>query len=105
MSRSSDYIRKQTGIVGLDYSSHAVERMAERRITDKDVESCVMFGDVIEEQYYGMDVKVLFQEAANGKPDLYVVVADCNPPLVITVCRVKDDVWEYVDGKMKRGRM
>lgn len=103
MSRSADFIRKQASIVGLDYSSHAVERMSERCITDKEIENCVMLGEVIEEQCFGIDVKVLFQEASNGKPNLYVVVADCYPPLVITVCRVKKEVWDYMDGKMKRG--
>ncbi|HQL35915.1 MAG TPA: DUF4258 domain-containing protein [Bacillota bacterium] len=104
MSRSADYIRKQLSIVGLDYSSHAVERMSERCITDKEVEDCVMLGNVIEEQYSGIDVKVLFQEAVSGKPNLFVVVADCNPPVVITACRVKDEVWDYMDGIMKRSR-
>lgn len=103
MSRSADFIRKQGSIVGLDYSSHAVERMAERCITDREVEDCVMLGEVIKEQYFGIDVKVLFQESANGKPNLYVIVADCNPPVVITVFRSKDEAWDYMDGKMKRG--
>jgi len=103
MSKSADFIRRQAANVGLDYSLHAVERMAERCITDKEVENCVMFGEVIDEQYFGIDIKVLFQEAVSGKPNLYVVVADCNPPVVITVCRVKDEVWDYVNGKMKRG--
>lgn len=47
------------------------------------------------------DVHVLFQESSD-RPGIYVVVAACNPPMVVTVCRTKDEIWEVCNGILKR---
>lgn len=87
----------------LDYSKHAKDRMEERKIEDEKVVECILYGKIIELQPQFKDVHVLFQEATENKPEIYVVVAAAYPyPLVITVCRTIDEVWDYYNGYLKR---
>ena len=88
-------------------SMHASERMAERKIPEEKVIECITEGENIELQIgkEANDFKVLFQEANNEKPEVYTVVADRDKPVIVTVCRTKDEVWEYVDDVLKRREM
>lgn len=89
----------------LDYSHHAKCRMLERQIEDKKIIECILNGKEIELQQEFEDVHVLFQEATEKTPEMYVIVAAAYPyPLVVTVCRTKEEVWEYCNGCLKRRR-
>ena len=98
------YIRKNVQKGYLDYSQHALERMLEREIEDFQVADCILKGKVIETQnFIGQDIKILFQEATVKTPEMYVVVAAAYPhPVVTTVCNFKEEVWECINGIMKR---
>lgn len=87
----------------LDYTNHARCRMFERRIEDEKVIECILYGTVIEIQPHFKDIHVIFQVATDAKPEIYVVIAAASPyPLVVTVCRTMDEVWEYYNGHLKR---
>lgn len=87
----------------LDYSNHAKCRMKERQIEDNKIIECILYGKVIELQLQFEDVHVVFQEATESKPEIYVVIAAAYPfPLVVTVCRTIDEVWEYCNEYLKR---
>ena len=88
-------------------SMHAINRMAERKISIEKVIECIKKGENIEVQIGkdSNDLKVLFQEASEDKPDVYTVVADREKPVIVTVCRTKDEVWEQVDNVLKRREM
>lgn len=87
----------------LDYSGHAKCRMIERQIEDSKIIECILYGKVIELQPQFEDVHVVFQEATETKPEIYVIVAAAHPyPLVVTVCRTIDEVWECCNGRLKR---
>nr|WP_286673023.1 DUF4258 domain-containing protein [Anaeromonas frigoriresistens] len=101
-SDEKDYIIESTKKQSLYYSKHAIERMCQRGIEVEDVENSASIGNPIEKQYHGKDVKFLFQEPRSERPQYYSVVALAIPPLVISVCQFKEDVWEMVDGIMKR---
>lgn len=84
------------------YTEHAKQRMQEREIeTDKVIE-CILNGKVIGIQAKYEDIHVLFQEASKDRPEIYVVIAASSNPLVITVCRTQDEIWEYTDGLLTR---
>jgi hypothetical protein len=86
----------------LDYSNHAKCRMKERQIEDNKIIECILYGKVIELQLQFEDVHVVFQEATESKPEIYVVIAAAYPfPLVVTVCRTIDEVWEYCNVSVK----
>jgi hypothetical protein len=87
-----------------DVSPHALQRMAEREIDIEKVLECILQGQTIEFQRDRAtdDIKVLFQEATEKTPEIYVVVVALDTPLVITVCRTKDEVWECVANVLKR---
>lgn len=86
-------------------SYHALQRMNERGISYAQVRDAMLAGDVVEVQRHPPpdDVKVLLQEDCDGIPRLYVVVAACDPPEVVTVCEFLEEVWEYL-GSMRRRR-
>lgn len=87
----------------LDFSDHARQRMIERSIEKEQIVECILRGKVIELQTQFKDVHVLFQEPTTGKPEIYVIVAAAYPfPLVVSVCRTEEEVWEYRDGYLKR---
>ena len=84
------------------YSSHAKDRMLERCIEDKKILDCILNGKVMELQPQYKDIHVLFQESNSIHPEVYVVMAAANPPVVVTVCRSRDEVWEDCNGILKR---
>lgn len=97
-------IRKRVSENCFDISAHAHRRMAERQIDIEKVQECILKGNIIEfqEKKETKDIKVLFQEATVKTPEIYVVVAALDTPLIITVCRTKDEAWECVDSVLKR---
>ena len=88
-------------------STHAHERMAERKIPEEKVIECITNGVNFEAQIGKNinDFKILFQEGSKEKPEVYTVVADREKPVIVTVCRTKDEVWECVDNVLKRREM
>lgn len=97
------YIRTNAQQGRLDFSEHAQKRMNERCILIEDIINAICNGKVIEIQNFeGEDLKILFQEATDKKPEFYVVVAATDIPVVATVARVKSEVWAYINGVMKR---
>jgi len=98
------YIRKNVQKGCLDYTQHAMERMHEREIECSKVIDCILKGEVIEVQnFVEQDIKILFQEPTKNTPKFYTVVAAAYPrPVVVTVCNSKNEVWEYVNGTMRR---
>ncbi|WP_061313620.1 DUF4258 domain-containing protein [Clostridium botulinum] len=88
-------------------SNHALSRMAERKVSLNKVINCITEGENIEVQM-GKEIgelKVLFQEGSKDKPEVYTVVADRERPVIVTVCRTKDEVWEHVGNVLKRREM
>jgi hypothetical protein len=66
---------------------------------------CILYGKVIEIQTNFEDIHVLFQEATDKNPEIYVVVAASYPyPVVVTVCKTDSEVWEEINGLLKRRR-
>lgn len=88
-------------------SKHAQDRMAERKISLDKVIHCITEGENIEVQIGNElnDLKVLFQEGIKDKPEVYAVVADRDIPVIVTVCRTKDEVWECIGNALKRREM
>lgn len=88
-------------------SKHAHDRMAERKVSLDKVISCITEGKNIEVQIGNEidDLKVLFQEGNIDKPEVYTVVADRDVPVIVTVCRTKDEVWECIGNVLKRREM
>lgn len=88
-------------------SKHAFDRMAERKISLDKVIECITEGENIEVQIgkKANDLKVLFQEGNKDKPEVYTVVADRDKPVIVTVCRTKDEVWEHMGEVLKRREM
>lgn len=101
---AEDNIRKKVndGIYVVSY--HAQQRMAEREVEIEKVIECILEGKRIEDQIGSElnDFKVLFQEGNSNKPEIYTVVADKDKPVIVTVCRTKDEVWECVGNLLKR---
>jgi len=99
-------IRKRVSENCFDVSAHAYQRMSERQIDIEKVLKCILQGQMIEFQKdKGTDdIKVLFQEATDKTPEIYVVVVALDTPLIITACRTKDETWECVDSVLKRRR-
>ncbi|MDU5723267.1 MAG: DUF4258 domain-containing protein [Clostridium butyricum] len=88
-------------------SNHALDRMAERKVSLDKVINCITEGQNIEVQIGKEigDLKVLFQEGSKDKPQVYTVVAERERPVIVTVCRTKDEVWEHVGNVLKRREM
>lgn len=97
-------IRKKVSEGQFDFTDHAIERMSEREIDIDKVLECVIKGKTIEFQTDRRtnDIKVLFQETTGEKPEVYTVVAALDTPLIITVCRTKEEVWECVNDVLIR---
>lgn len=97
-------MRKKVREGHFDFTGHAMERMAEREIEIGRVLECILSGKVIEFQQDKKthDLKVLFQENSKHKAEIYVVVAAQKTPLIITVCRTKDEVWDWIDNVLRR---
>lgn len=97
-------IRKRVSEGCYRVSYHAHQRMGEREIDIDKVLECTLKGETIEFQKDRTtdDIKVLFQEATDKTPEIYVVVAALNTPVIITACRTKDEAWESVDNVLQR---
>ncbi|EKQ55446.1 MULTISPECIES: DUF4258 domain-containing protein [unclassified Clostridium] len=97
-------IRKRVSEGDFDFTNHAIERMSEREIDIDKVLECIIKGKTIEFQTDKRtnDIKVLFQEATDKSPEVYTVVAALETPLIITVCKTKDEAWECIDNVLKR---
>lgn len=103
MSIPEKYIRQYAKRKQLDFSEHAIIRMGERCIDYNQVINCVENGKVIEHQSHGEDIKILFQEASILQPEFYTIVAASSPyPVVVSVCKFKEEAWEFVNGLMIR---
>lgn len=99
------YIRKAAQEGRLSFSRHALERMTEREIEIWQVKECAIKGNIIETQDHDKDIKVLFQEAKKNCPEFYSVISATFPEvLVVSVCRFKEEAWEYINGLMRRRR-
>jgi hypothetical protein len=87
-------------------SAHAHQRMSEREIEQEKVVECIIRGEILEFQdgKNADNIRVLFQEATGKTPEIYVVVALSDQPIVVTVCRTKEEVWENVDNVLRRRR-
>jgi len=97
------YIRAMSEKRLIDFSNHAIQRMGERKIEVEQVLECLKSGKIIEHQDHGQDIKVLFHTSNENESGFYVVVALADPyPLVVTVCNVKNEAWEYRDDFIKR---
>ncbi|HBK60271.1 MAG TPA: hypothetical protein DDZ84_05675 [Firmicutes bacterium] len=83
-------------------SKHALHKMSKEGITYEQVREAIVSGGVMETQHFGKDTKVLFQQGGDRGPEFYVVVAACDPPDVVTVCRVWEDVWALSGQTLKR---
>jgi len=83
-------------------SKHALYKMSKEGITYEQVRDALVSGGVMETQHFGKDTKVLFQQGGDKGPEFYVVVAACDPPDVVTVCRVWEDVWVLAGQTLKR---
>lgn len=88
-------------------SKHALDRMSERKVSLDRVINCITEGENIEVQIGNElnEIKVLFQEGNKDKPEVYAVVADRDIPVIVTVCRTKDEVWECIGNVLKRREM
>lgn len=97
-------IRKKVSEGEYNFTLHAMDRMSERKIDIEKVLDCILRGKTIEFQSDKKtnDIKVLFQEVTDERPDIYVVVAAMETPLIITVCRTKKEVWECVENVLQR---
>lgn len=84
-------------------TDHATSRCEVRTISIHDIENCVLTGRIIEEQKGVRDPKVLVQGDKRDGTSFYIVVAITpDKPWVITVCDIDENVWEVVEGLIKR---
>src|SRR5690554_3515417 len=103
MSLPIAYIRAFAQKNKIHFSEHALQKMGERKIKRQIVLEAILNGVVIEQQDHGRDVKIIFQESISDIPKCYVIVAAApDIPVVVTVCRTKNEVWEYINGRLKR---
>ncbi len=88
---------------GYIISRHALQRMGERGIAEEDITKCGLEGKVLETQDHGRDIKVLVQGVDSEGQDFYMVVALRFPrPVIVTVCRFRDEAWEDLGPFKKR---
>lgn len=95
----------------LYYTPHALEQMANRKISTDDVCEAILNGLPIEQQDHGRDIKIVFQPRPKGGiPKFYVVVAAAyKQAVVVTVCLTRKEVWEFLGNftlkrKKRKGR-
>jgi len=99
---SETFIRTCAKHGRLVLSKHALHKMSKEGITYEQVREALVSGTVMETQSFGKDIKVLFQQCNRETPEFYVVVAACDPPDIVTVCRVWEDVWDSSGQTLKR---
>lgn len=104
-SLAEKIIRKNVEEGNYEITDHAFQRMNERKMDIEDVETCIVKGQTIEfQQDIGtQDIKVLFQEYTDDNPGFYAVVKySYDMPLIITVCRRDNEVWDCIDNILRR---
>jgi hypothetical protein len=88
---------------GYIISKHAFEMMGLRGIAEEDIMHCALEGEVLETQEHGRDFKVLVQGIDSEGQAFYMVVALSFPrPVIVTVCRFREDAWEDLGSFKKR---
>lgn len=88
---------------GYIISQHAFRRMGERGIAEEDILRFALEGEVLETQDHGRDLKVLVQGVDGEGQGFYMVVALSFPrPVIVTVCRFREDAWEDLGPFKKR---
>jgi hypothetical protein len=99
-------LRKAVGDCSYIISGHARDRMGERSISVQDLEECALHGNFIESQDHGQDLKALIQWVDEEGVDFYMVLALRYPaPIVVTVCRFREEAWADTDFfKRRKGR-
>lgn len=97
-------IRKRVSDGLFDVSLHAIQRMSERQIEIEKVLESIIYGKSIDFQRDKStdNIKVLFQDSTDGVPEIYTVVAALDRPVIVTVCRTRDEVWECIENVLKR---
>jgi len=86
-------------------SGHARQRMGERDVAEEDLARCAAEGKVLEVQDHGRDIKVLVQGVDGDGRAFYVVAALKYPrPVIVTVCRFREEAWEDLGPFKKRKR-
>jgi len=87
------YLRSAASQHSYLISQHAFQRMGERGITEEDVKRCALGGRIVGKQDHGGDVKLIVQGTDHDGEVFYMVVALAYPrPVVVTVCRSRQDV-------------
>jgi len=94
-SKEVQLIRKCSQKMELDFTPHSLEQINKRKIDIEKVREAVAEGKMIEKQDQERDVKILFQEFTDGKPEFAVSVSATIPPRVVTVYRFYEEKWEY----------
>ncbi|MGE5586717.1 MAG: DUF4258 domain-containing protein [Clostridia bacterium] len=103
MNLQEAYLRSAARQRSYVISRHAFQRMGERGITEEDIEKCVLKGQILEKQDHGGDVKLLVHGIDGEGEVFYVVVAlACPCPVIVTVCRFRQDAWEDLGSRTKR---
>ena len=103
MNLQEAYLRSAASQHSYLISRHAFQRMGERGITEEDIERCVREGQILEKQDHGGDVKLLVQGTDGESEVFYVVVALAYPrPVIVTVCRFREDVWKDLGSGTRR---
>lgn len=86
-------------------SRHASQRMDQRGVLIQHVLQAIKDGKVLERQTHQGDVKLLLEGQDDEGTPFYVVVALSVPlPIIVTVCRFHDEVWEDVGSGRRRRR-
>ena len=100
---AEQHIRNCAAKNKLRFSRHAIDKMRALCIRHEQVFECAIHGRFIERQYHGREIKLVFQEATSANPEYYVVIAASIPiPEVVTVCTKLEEVWEILNGIIKR---
>ncbi len=101
------YVRAMAKAGKVHYSDYALSQMGARKIWQDQVNKAIAEGEELEVQDLGpkKDVRVLFQQATKDVPEFYVVVATSYPVVeVVTVCRFREEVWDWTGRIMVRGK-
>ncbi|KKM13032.1 hypothetical protein SY88_00220 [Clostridiales bacterium PH28_bin88] len=99
------WLQKQVGEKKYLVSRHANQRMRERDLLIQYVLQAIAEGHVLETQTKKGDKKLLLEGRDDKGIPFYVVVALSEPlPIIVTVCRFDEEVWQDVEGVKKRRR-
>lgn len=98
------WVRNQVRLGEYDISLHAIQRSSEREIDLESAIDCVLHGKIIEMGDYedNDDICVLFQEPTDDVPEFYTVVAASYKPNIVSICKRKKEVWDFIDGLLVR---